>query len=168
MADSAHKRREQIERQRARQQREWMEQRQLAMDRETVENEHATSHAAVATARQPLDQQKQQYVDGSGLSTDRKDRRDQSAVLDRLTERISVRLRAEIEQELRQEGVSRHTQQDAEAGVERLLAGELGSQTCAICMELMLAPARPPVMLFPCGHTFCKPWCVPSVRNASN
>lgn len=96
------------------------------------------------------------------------DRREKTVVLDRLTQRISNRLRQEIEQELRQEGATRTcSQQDAEAGVERLLAGEIRSQTCAICMELLLAPKRAPIMLFPCGHTFCKS-CVSHVRKTAS
>ncbi|CAD8069187.1 unnamed protein product [Paramecium primaurelia] len=29
-------------------------------------------------------------------------------------------------------------------------------QTCAICFELMVPPQYSPILLFPCGHSFCK------------
>lgn len=103
---------------------------------------------------------------------------EQSEVLDRLTERISVRLRQEIEQvgwlpvavtprplsfgrrsdrtggtrkidsvpsgceqELKREQAAGATRHTAEAGVERLLAGELGSQTCGVWRHTELLPA---------------------------
>ncbi|KAJ9444488.1 RING finger protein PSH1 [Diplonema papillatum] len=38
-------------------------------------------------------------------------------------------------------------------------AAAVAGHCCAVCEEVMLAPARGPVMLVPCGHTFCAP-CV--------
>lgn len=40
--------------------------------------------------------------------------------------------------------------------LEAFLSSELTSYMCQICFELMAPPDRPPVLLFPCGHTFCK------------
>ncbi|MEW5319989.1 MAG: hypothetical protein WDW38_011097 [Sanguina aurantia] len=74
-------------------------------------------------------------------------------VIDRLTERITDRLRSELKVELQKE--SDTWQGEAEAG-DRYLAKELESQnTCPICYDLMVPPDHAPVMLFPCGHTFC-------------
>ncbi|KAJ7546047.1 hypothetical protein O6H91_08G022000 [Diphasiastrum complanatum] len=35
------------------------------------------------------------------------------------------------------------------------LAAEIESNTCPICFELMASPHHSPVILSPCGHTFC-------------
>jgi hypothetical protein len=40
--------------------------------------------------------------------------------------------------------------------MESYLEAELGTHTCKICFELMVSPVHTPVLLFPCGHTFCK------------
>lgn len=40
--------------------------------------------------------------------------------------------------------------------LEAFLSSELTSYSCQICFELMAPPHRPPVLLFPCGHSFCK------------
>ena len=76
-----------------------------------------------------------------------------------MTERISDRLRSEIRDELEREATEMEQSRaagrsDAADRVERHLMGEMASQTCPICMELMLSP-KTPMLLFPCGHTFC-------------
>jgi hypothetical protein len=44
----------------------------------------------------------------------------------------------------------------AEIKFEKTFAAEMESHTCPICLEQMLPPNNPPMILFPCGHTFCK------------
>ena len=47
---------------------------------------------------------------------------------------------------------------DAAAGeleLEGALASEVSRQQCPVCFDLMAPPERTPMMLFPCGHTFC-------------
>jgi len=39
--------------------------------------------------------------------------------------------------------------------MEKTIAKELETNTCPICYELMLPPINSPILLFPCGHTFC-------------
>jgi len=39
--------------------------------------------------------------------------------------------------------------------LEGFLATEIESHTCPICYELMRAPTHSPMILFPCGHSFC-------------
>lgn len=39
--------------------------------------------------------------------------------------------------------------------VERFLEGHIATNTCPICFELMSGKAHQPMLLFPCGHTFC-------------
>lgn len=40
------------------------------------------------------------------------------------------------------------------------LASELESHCCPICFELMMGPANAPMLLSPCGHTFCAKVCL--------
>ncbi|GIM14095.1 hypothetical protein Vretimale_17124 [Volvox reticuliferus] len=74
-------------------------------------------------------------------------------VIDRLTERITDRLRNELKVELQRESESLAAQQGA---LDTFLVKELESQnTCPVCYELMVPPQHAPMMLFPCGHSFC-------------
>ena len=41
------------------------------------------------------------------------------------------------------------------AQVESLLERHIGSNTCPVCFELMAGKQHQPMLLFPCGHTFC-------------
>jgi RING-type zinc-finger len=47
------------------------------------------------------------------------------------------------------------TGHDQQPAMERFLAQEIESHACPVCFELMLAPVHAPMLLFPCGHTFC-------------
>ncbi|KAM3130450.1 hypothetical protein pb186bvf_017452 [Paramecium bursaria] len=40
--------------------------------------------------------------------------------------------------------------------IETKVSEMIEQQTCAICFELMVPPQYAPILLFPCGHTFCK------------
>ena len=40
--------------------------------------------------------------------------------------------------------------------MDLFLESELSTHTCKICFELMIPPIHTPILLFPCGHTFCK------------
>ena len=44
----------------------------------------------------------------------------------------------------------------AQKRIEKTVADELETNTCSICFELMLPKKHSPMLLFPCGHTFCK------------
>eukprot|EP00741_Cyanophora_paradoxa_P003520 tig00000711_g3418.t1 len=78
-------------------------------------------------------------------------------LLDRLTERLTNRLRIELKEELRRETqpYDANTEQAA-ARIERHLAADVEAQTCPICYDLMVPPAKSPIILFPCGHSFCE------------
>jgi hypothetical protein len=180
---SGSQRRAHIERVRSQQQAAWMEQRRLAADREHVLGTAVagstgggggggaglgsgggaglgsggggggTAADPAPTAADPAAQPRGRRV--QALAPGAHD----AAVLDRLTERISDRLRSEIREELEREASELEQtravhRSEAEDSVERYLTGEMASQTCSICMELMVAP-KTPMMLFPCGHTFC-------------
>jgi len=36
----------------------------------------------------------------------------------------------------------------------RAISKEIESNTCPICLELMLPPLHSPMLIFPCGHSF--------------
>lgn len=74
-------------------------------------------------------------------------------VIDRLTERLTDRLRDELRLELQKEA---HGAAEQTAQLENYLVKELEVQnTCSVCYELMVPPVHAPMLLFPCGHTFC-------------
>ena len=77
-------------------------------------------------------------------------------VLTKLTERIAIRLRSELRNEAEEstkydEGAKR----DVSKRIESFLQNELQQHTCPVCFEPMLPPNKSPMLLFPCGHTFC-------------
>ncbi|KAJ4463026.1 putative zinc finger protein [Paratrimastix pyriformis] len=74
------------------------------------------------------------------------------ALLSRVTEKLAIRMREELKAELDAAERSRKAQDER---VDAMLAQELQSNTCPICYELMAPPDKNPVLLFPCGHTFC-------------
>ena len=79
------------------------------------------------------------------------------AVIDKLTERIADRLRSELKVEMQKESqtLQRKLVQEGQA-MDTYLSEELETQnTCPVCYELMVPPRHAPLILFPCGHTFC-------------
>ena len=50
---------------------------------------------------------------------------------------------------------------------EKTFAQEMESHNCPICLEMMLPPNNPPMILFPCGHTFCKT-CINTVSKQTH
>ena len=73
------------------------------------------------------------------------------AMLDRMAEQIAERLQVEVRKE------NAKLMQDGKVGeqVESLLERHISSNTCPICYELMAGKVHQPMLLFPCGHTFC-------------
>jgi RING-type zinc-finger len=85
---------------------------------------------------------------------------DDDNYLSRLTDKLSIRIRDEIKRELRNTSLLQSNENIArqviEVKMENYLRGELSSYVCKICYEIMSSPLRIPILLFPCGHTFCK------------
>jgi hypothetical protein len=77
-------------------------------------------------------------------------------VINRVAERLSDRLRVEIRKEILAEA-KKDAAASAAVGkhLEGFLAQEIEQHCCPICLELMAPPSNAPVLLFPCGHTFC-------------
>jgi hypothetical protein len=52
-------------------------------------------------------------------------------------------------------------------GIEKAIASEKDTNVCSICFEIMLPKLHSPILLFPCGHTFCKQ-CVETSLKTGN
>ena len=72
-------------------------------------------------------------------------------MLDKLTEKITERLQVEV----RRENAQMMQSGSVGAQVERFLERHIATNTCPICFELMSGKEQQPMLLFPCGHTFC-------------
>ena len=124
-------------------QRSWMQQRQAEQDR--IQAETSIRRERIANPV-PVAPQNNDSSTGAaavaGMDTE---------VLDRLTMQIADRLQVEVRKE------SAKLMQDGAVGaqVESLLERHIGSNTCPVCFELMAGKERQPMLLFPCGHTFC-------------
>lgn len=81
---------------------------------------------------------------------------DDNDILSQLTERIASRLKAELRNEASQSLYDDKTKLDVSTKIESFLQNELQQHTCPVCFEPMLPPQRSPLLLFPCGHTFCE------------
>jgi hypothetical protein len=76
-------------------------------------------------------------------------------LVSQLTERISKEIRKEI-------NIGLGSSDIREAMTEKMdkyLESELHSHMCKMCSQLMLSPNHTPMLLVPCGHTFCKRCC---------
>ena len=80
-------------------------------------------------------------------------------MLDKLTEKLTAHIRQEVQREIRYTDTDRFNvmKESVSENVDNYLQNELAaSHTCKICFEVMLPPDHVPILLFPCGHTFCK------------
>lgn len=76
--------------------------------------------------------------------------------LDKLTEKISLQIRDHVKKEMQDTLQSRDVRESVVQRMESFLQAELNTHTCKICFELMTSPMHTPMLIFPCGHTFCK------------
>eukprot|EP00744_Colponema_vietnamica_P018786 GILI01026528.1.p1 GENE.GILI01026528.1~~GILI01026528.1.p1 ORF type:complete len:416 (+),score=60.60 GILI01026528.1:46-1293(+) len=77
-------------------------------------------------------------------------------LVDRLTEKIAERLKNELKEELMRENqlIDQSIDQVSKQ-MQQMLTSELQSHSCPICFEIMRPPEQAPILLFPCGHSFC-------------
>ncbi|GMH97616.1 hypothetical protein TrST_g10672 [Triparma strigata] len=118
-------------------QQRWMSERQQA-------NDIASIRTSLSVPKED-DQNSQNSLVNTALSDD--------TVLNKLTEKISTRLRQEIKDDLY--SLSKEDNASLAVSMENYLHGELQTHQCKICFELMMPPLYTPTLLFPCGHTFC-------------
>lgn len=72
-------------------------------------------------------------------------------LLVKITEKLAQSLKQKYQ---REDHTTRQTSNVSDGGEE---SEELvGTHCCGICYEVMLPPERTPMVLAPCGHTFCK------------
>jgi len=77
-------------------------------------------------------------------------------VINRITERLGERIREELTEEIRREQLTAEQEKALIAQrVDDLMQADVSSNTCMVCYELMVPPEQAPMLLFPCGHTFC-------------
>ncbi len=121
-------------------QRSWMQQRQAEQDRK-----HAEASLGLAAGGAVAATTNSNGGDGAAAAAGG------AEVLDRLAMQIADRLQVEVRKE------SAKLMQDGAVGaqVESLLERHIASNNCPVCFELMAGKERQPILLFPCGHTFC-------------
>lgn len=73
-------------------------------------------------------------------------------VLQSITDQIEKEMREELMQE---NYLNMSEKANIYDKLESYLAEEIASHTCNICTDLMVPPDHAPILLFPCGHTFC-------------
>mmetsp|Transcript_29571 Transcript_29571/g.43638 ORF Transcript_29571/g.43638 Transcript_29571/m.43638 type:complete len:366 (-) Transcript_29571:110-1207(-) len=124
----------------------WLDERKVVTDAENTTREIEWDNCG--SARQ---------CDANQHQRQRSSYSNSSTALQKVLERVSVRVRDEIQKEFaptfnQQDTMSSHLA----VHLEEYLSSELHSHVCQICFELMKAPTKSPMMIFPCGHTFCK------------
>lgn len=82
-----------------------------------------------------------------------KDQIESSSSSQILTE-ITMKITEKYEKALSMNSAKNPSQIDMK--FEKTISKEIESNTCGICYELMVPPLNSPMLLFPCGHTFCK------------
>jgi hypothetical protein len=81
---------------------------------------------------------------------------DTDAFLNKLTDKLTAHIRNEIRKEMMDSVDSQGGRVAIAEKIDDYMQTELSSHTCKICFEVMTSPVHTPILLFPCGHTFCK------------
>lgn len=76
--------------------------------------------------------------------------------LHRLTDKLTVHIRDEMKKEMQMNMRNTDVRETVAEKMDSYLEAELSTHTCKICFELMTSPVHTPILLFPCGHTFCQ------------
>lgn len=135
-------------------QQRWMEERQRAND--IVQLRRGGSGGGVGLPCS--DAPKNDDCDGNNFTSGQghKESLSDDLLLNKLTEKISSRLRDELMADMRKSSaLTGKESADLAVSMENYLSGELRTHQCQICFELMTPPLHTPTLLFPCGHTFC-------------
>lgn len=113
---------------------------------------------------QTLDKTKRDEIRSPPLNTVSKGGRDSrirqeipldESLLSQLTERITQEIKKEINIGIG----SNDLREVMTEKMDKYLESELHSHMCKICSCLMVSPSNTPMLLFPCGHTFCRVCC---------
>lgn len=76
--------------------------------------------------------------------------------LHRLTDKLTTHIRDEMKREMQMSMRNVDVRETVAEKMDSYLEAELSTHTCKICFELMTSPVHTPILLFPCGHTFCQ------------
>ncbi|KAH7825793.1 putative Zinc finger protein [Monocercomonoides exilis] len=87
-------------------------------------------------------------------------------VLESLASRIAVRIRHDLARETETEFAKQRERRIKELEQSSSLISEVEGNTCPICFDLMAPPEHSPMILVPCGHTFCSS-CIPYIYKQS-
>ena len=112
-----------------------------------------------------VQQRRKQWAEARLLERDLREAKEESgggggaagdtALLDQLTEKISRRVHQELTRDMKK--LAPEDQVNLADKMETYLSSELcHTHNCQICFEVMVPPERTPMLLFPCGHTFCR------------
>ncbi len=80
---------------------------------------------------------------------------------DQLLQQLTYKLTNHIQENLKKQHLNSELQQSEVCDtilsrIDDFVSRELSSFCCPICYEIMAPPNRLPMLLFPCGHTFCQ------------
>lgn len=90
------------------------------------------------------------------------------AMLHRLTQKLTSHIREEVVREQWNEHLAKkEVCETIVARIDHFVQKELSSFSCAICYEIMTPPEHVPMLLFPCGHTFCEACIVNHLKRNS-
>ena len=84
------------------------------------------------------------------------DTRQTDLFLHKLTDKLTSHIRDEVQKEMQLSMRTTDVREKVAEKMQSYLEGELSTHTCKICFELMTSPNHTPILLFPCGHTFCQ------------
>lgn len=77
-------------------------------------------------------------------------------IFNKLSEKIVSQVRDEIRKEMNATYGGNDLKDVVSDRMDSYLRAELHTHTCKICLKLMQSPSNTPMLLFPCGHTFCQ------------
>eukprot|EP01041_Mallomonas_annulata_P012129 gene12129-25453_t len=142
-------------------QRRWMEERKKSQYRETNGSEIKQSTLVQSSNAAMISRPSVPSSTSSPSSLS------EEKLIDKLTEKLAGHIRDEIKKEMKG-SLHRPEIRDVVADqMETYLQAELHTHMCKICSKLMTGPESTPIILFPCGHTFCKA-CVTTCKRKSS
>lgn len=168
MSDKADKRRLLEEKKRR-----WMNEREAALHPSNSWNQPNDPQHSIRSSGYNSTSGGTNYNNISSSNNYNSNNRLSSGTPDILTAEMTNVIREQISKELRNNQYNYQTRDvnqnnSNQALEEYVLQQEAQSHTCKICFEIMVSPRRTPMILYPCGHTFCKECMIQHADRASN
>lgn len=134
----------------------WMSERDIHQLRDEVAGEYrpvmATSASSDYTVAFRNNSSSSSY---NNSAASQRDSEGTDLFLNKLTDRLTSHIRDEIRREMIGTINADSVKASISDRIDGYLQSELSSHTCKICFEIMTSPGHTPILLFPCGHTFC-------------